>query len=115
MALTKVMNEFTKKFIEDSLKDICYTLDATEEVKMQYLGTTVRAFLDYMDFDLWSYIICNFKFLTPSFIRQFKDELERWQLISFMNEWALIDIIDTDKDFMRQFRKELKWTENFHK
>lgn len=34
MALTKVMNEFTKKFIEDSLKDICYTLDATEEVKM---------------------------------------------------------------------------------
>lgn len=68
-----------------------------------------------MDFNLWSYVICNFINIDANTIREFKYELQRWDLISFMNQWALVALIETDIDFMRQFRNELKWIEGFYK
>lgn len=62
--------------------------------------------IDDLTWDDWNYIMINFQ-LGKKITREFKDYFD----LSFMNEFAMQDFIDTDKDFMRQFRKEFRWLE----
>lgn len=62
--------------------------------------------IDDLTWDDWNYIMINFQ-LGKSTTREFKDYFD----LDFMYEWAMQDFIDTDKDFMRQFRKEFRWYE----
>lgn len=62
--------------------------------------------LDDLTWDDWNYIMINFQ-LGKKLTREFKNYFD----LDFMYEWAMQDFIDTDKDFMRQFRKEFRWKE----
>ena len=103
------MHEYIKTDLENRLKQIAYGMEISNEEKIEILKQFLYIFLQYLDFDLWSYIVCNFQYMDTSTVREFKDQLEKFKLLSFINEWAILDFIDNDWDFMREFRKEFKW------
>ena len=100
---------------EKELKSISFkSIHQTHEQTLDILKDFMHEHCKELDWDDWNYIMINFQ-LGTELIREFKDYFD----LDFMNEWCLQDFIEKDKDFMREFRKEIaiceeNWGEFHH-